>query len=78
MQRQTGYGRPALKTGQGLRILDHLVGKKLKRDKPVQCQVFGFVHHTHPAAAELFEDAIVRDGLADHDANLTSEILASQ
>ena len=32
----------------------------------VQLEVFGFVHHTHPAATELREDAIVRDGLADH------------
>ncbi|MFZ3211457.1 MAG: hypothetical protein WA188_08085, partial [Terriglobales bacterium] len=24
------------------------------------------VHHTHPAAAQLLDDAIMRDGLADH------------
>jgi hypothetical protein len=27
--------------------------------------VFGFVHHAH-AAANSFEDAVVRDGLANH------------
>ena len=54
-----GRLRLALKAGQGLRILDHIAGKKLKRDKPVQRQVFGFVDNTHPAAAEFFEDAIV-------------------
>src|ERR1019366_4967923 len=33
---------------------------------PAQLEVFGFVDHTHPAATELRENAIVRDGLADH------------
>ena len=33
---------------------------------PMQLEVFGFVDHTHPAATELRENAIVRDGLADH------------
>ena len=28
--------------------------------------VLGLVHHTHPAAPELLDDAVVRDGLADH------------
>jgi hypothetical protein len=28
--------------------------------------VLSFIDHTHPAAAELFDDAVVRDGLADH------------
>jgi hypothetical protein len=32
----------------------------------LQLEVFGFVDHTHPASPELLEDAIVRDGLADH------------
>jgi hypothetical protein len=36
------------------------------------------VHHAHSAAADLAEDAVVRDGLADHAANLTSVKLASQ
>src|ERR1700686_3031755 len=35
---------------------------------PMQLEVFGFVHHTHPASAELREDAIVRNGLAGHSA----------
>jgi hypothetical protein len=28
--------------------------------------IFGLVHHTHPAAAQLLEDAVMGDGLADH------------
>ena len=32
----------------------------------LQLEVFGFIDHTHFAATELREDAIVRDGLADY------------
>ena|ERR1700674_2867303 len=31
-----------------------------------QLEVFRFVDHTHPAAAELRENAIMRDGFTDH------------
>jgi hypothetical protein len=30
-----------------------------------QLEVFSFVHDTHPAATDLREDTIVRNGLAD-------------
>jgi hypothetical protein len=46
--------------------------KKLQGDMPMRLEVFGFAHYTHPAATELREDAIVRDGLADHDGKDTS------
>jgi hypothetical protein len=32
----------------------------------MQPRVFGFVNHTHPTAAQFGDNAIVRDGLADH------------
>jgi hypothetical protein len=32
----------------------------------VQLYILGLVHHTHPVTAEFLDDAIVRDGLADH------------
>ena len=32
----------------------------------MQFYVLGFVHYTHRAAAQLFDDAIVRDVLAQH------------
>jgi hypothetical protein len=35
----------------------------------VQADVFSFVHHPHPAAAQLLDDAVMRDGLADHGKN---------
>ena len=34
----------------------------------MQPHVLGFVDHTHPAAAQLLDDAVVRDGLTDHGA----------
>jgi hypothetical protein len=32
----------------------------------VQLYVLGFVHHTHPAAAQFLDDPVVRDVLPDH------------
>ena len=32
----------------------------------MQARVFGLVDHAHATAAELFDDAIVGDGLADY------------
>jgi hypothetical protein len=34
-------------------------------DKAVQLNVLRLVDHTHTAAAELLDDAVVRDGLAN-------------
>ena len=55
----------APETLQSLGILGDLVGQELQSDKAVEASVLGLVDHTHPAAAELLDDAVVRDGLAD-------------
>src|SRR5208283_3941821 len=47
-------------------VLGEVVGKELQGDVAAELQVFRLVHNTHPAAAELLDDAVVRDGLADH------------
>ena len=56
----------AQKTLEGLLIARHVSGKKLQRDVAAERRVFGPVDHTHPAAAQLLDDAVVRDGLTNH------------
>ena len=46
--------------------LRHLVRKELQSDHAAEFEVFGFVDHTHPAATELLDDAVMRDGLSEH------------
>jgi hypothetical protein len=33
----------------------------------MQPGIFGFVNYTHPAAAQLVDNAVMRNGLTDHD-----------
>src|SRR5688500_2039845 len=46
--------------------LDVVTRGKLQRNRSTQFSVLGPVTHTRAALAELVEDAVVRDGLADH------------
>ena len=43
-----------------------VVGQKFERDESAERQVFGFVDDSHAAATEFFDDAVVRDSLAEH------------
>src|SRR5580704_6696388 len=61
-----GSLRLPLKPTQGLRIAGYLFRQELQGDKAAQAGVFGFVNHAHPASAQLFDNSIVRDGLANH------------
>src|SRR5207253_3163435 len=60
--------RLALEAGQCLRVSGDFFGQKLEGNEAMQPRVLGFIHHTHTAAPELLDDAVVRDGLADHEA----------
>jgi hypothetical protein len=40
------------------------VGQEFERYLPVQPFVLGFINDTHPAVAQLLDDAVVRDGAA--------------
>ena len=51
---------------QSLGVLGDFFGQELQSDKTIEPGVLGLVDHTHPAAAELLDDAVVRDGLAEH------------
>jgi len=61
-----GSLRLTLKTGQSLRVFGDVIGQELEGDKAVEVQVLGLVNHAHATAAELFDDAVVRNGLVDH------------
>ncbi len=65
IQRGSGLGL-ALKTSQGLRVTGDLVRQEFQGHKTVQPGVFGLVNDAHAAATELLDNAVVRDGLADH------------
>src|SRR5579862_8555631 len=55
----------ALKSAENGWIAGHIVGQKFQGDKTVQARVFRLVHDTHAAAAKLFRDAVVREGLSN-------------
>ena len=65
VQRGCGLGF-ALKAGEGLRVAGDIVGEKLESDEAVQAAVFRLVDNAHTAAPEFFNDAVMRDGFADH------------
>ena len=58
--------RLAPETLQRLAILSYIFGQELQGNKTVEPGILGLIHHTHPAATDLLNDAIVRDGLVDH------------
>jgi hypothetical protein len=47
-------------------VLGNIVRDELDGDKSAELKVFSFVDNAHTAAAELFHNPIMRDGLADH------------
>jgi hypothetical protein len=57
--------RLAAKAFQRRRILRHVHRKKFQRDEASQLGIFGFIDHAHPAAAQLFRNAVMRDDLPD-------------
>ena len=56
----------APETLQSVAVLGYIFGQELQAYKTVESAVLGLVHHTHPAAAQFLDDAVVRDGLSDH------------
>src|SRR5947207_216103 len=66
------------KTDERLRIIGEFVRQKFKRDKTAETSVFGFVHHAHTAAAQLLNDAIVRNGLNVHGVLVRTRMLSGR
>ena len=48
-----------------VRIAREAGRQELQRDNAVETQIDGFVDHSHPAAAEPLNDAIVGNGLSN-------------
>ena len=65
---ESGRGlRLTLKTGQRLWVSGNFLRQELECNETVQAGVLGLVDDTHPAAPQLLNDAVMRDGLADHE-----------
>ena len=62
VQRGRSFGLP-LEAAEGLRVVGEFVGKELQGDVATELQVFRLIHHTHSAAADLAEDAVVGNRL---------------
>ena len=58
--------RFTLKAGQRLRVSSNFFWQELEGNEAMQPHIFGLVDDTHPAAPQFLDDAVVRDGLADH------------
>src|ERR1700756_3162537 len=59
-----GFGF-ATEAPEGLAVGRELFGKEFEGDEAVQTRVLRYVHHTHAATAEAFENAVVGDCCAD-------------
>jgi hypothetical protein len=53
-----------LEAAKSQRIVGMVIGQDIQSHTPSQLQVFCLVHDAHPAA-QLLDDAVVRDGLPD-------------
>jgi hypothetical protein len=62
VQRGRSFGF-SLETAEGLRVVGKIIGKKLQGNVATQLEVFSFIHHTHPAAADPAEDAVMGNRL---------------
>src|SRR6202034_20464 len=51
---------------QRLRVVGNIIRQEFQSDKTAEFEILGLINHNHPTAAELLDDAVVRDGLASH------------
>ena len=64
IQRRCGT-RLAAEPSKSLGILGEVRGQGLQRSEALQPRVLSFVDHAHSAAAQLLDDAIVRERVTD-------------
>jgi hypothetical protein len=56
----------ALKAAEGLGVFGYVVRQELEGYKATEFDILSFVDHAHSAAAQLLDNAVVRDGSPDH------------
>src|SRR5580704_633056 len=56
----------ALKAAECLLVFGYIVGQELEGDKTTELHILSLIDHTHTAAAQLLDDAIVGYGLPNH------------
>src|ERR1700746_243446 len=66
MVKSGSRSRFAAKAFQRLRVLRYVIREEFQSNEPPKLGVFGFIDYTHTTSSDLFEDAVVRDGLTDH------------
>ena len=49
-----------------LRVSRQFIGKEFQSEEAAKLGVLGLVDDAHAPATQLLDDAVVRDGLADH------------
>ncbi len=49
---------------EGLRVFRQVIRKEFQSDEAAEFGILSFVHHAHPAATKLFDDAVVGNDLA--------------
>src|ERR1700726_2213422 len=49
-----------------LRVSGNIFRQELEGDKATELRILGLIHNAHSPATELFDNAVVRNGLADH------------
>jgi hypothetical protein len=57
-----------LETCERLRVSGYIIWKELERHETVEPAVLGLIDHTHTATAELLDNVVMGDRLADHEA----------
>ena len=66
IQRRSGP-RFTPKTLERVGVAGELLWQKLERHEPTEVEVFGLVHYAHAAGTELFDEAVMGNGVASHD-----------
>src|SRR5262249_1536845 len=56
----------ALKSLHRMVVLGNFIGQEFESDLATEPGIFGLVDHTHATAPQFLQDAVVRDGLAEH------------